>query len=117
MAHGGAENGSLPCTYPDIEKDGVRRASIALAIRQCVELGFAEVTRPGGRSISDIRLPSLYRLTYVVGRNKNDTPTDEWRRIRTDEDALHALARAAAGRRYTTQAAKKMAAWAPLTEI
>jgi hypothetical protein len=41
MQHGGADNGHLPCTYADFEKAGVRRKSIALAIRQCVALGFS----------------------------------------------------------------------------
>ena len=58
MRHGGAENGALRCTYSDFARAGVRRASVALAIRQCVCLGFIEVTRQGGRSISDVRRPS-----------------------------------------------------------
>src|SRR5262245_55393238 len=71
MRHGGAENGALPCTYNDFEEAGVRRASVAKAIRQGVCLGFVEITHRGGRSISNIRRPSLYRLTYVVGRGRS----------------------------------------------
>jgi hypothetical protein len=68
MLHGGAEIGNLACTYFDFEKAGIRRASIALAIRQCVAMGFAVVMEQGGRAISDVRWPSRYRLTHVPGR-------------------------------------------------
>ena len=91
MLHGGAENGRLPVTYSDFEGAGLRRKSISLAIRQCVAFGFLEITRRGGRSISDIRPPSLYRLTYVHGRGGGGAPTDEWRKILTDEQAMAAF--------------------------
>lgn len=92
MRHGSAENGRLPCTYADFEKAGIRRKSVALAIRQCVALGFLEVTRQGRRSVAEFRTPSLYRLTYVHGRGRSEAPTDEWQRISTDEHALAVLA-------------------------
>lgn len=101
MRHGGAENGSLPCTYADFEKAGIRRASVALAIRQCVALGFLEVTSKGYRGGGDIRKPSLYRLTYVVGCGKSSAPTDEWRRLRSDEVADGALTRVRGNSRGT----------------
>jgi len=91
MRHGSAENGRLPCTYADFEKAGIRRKSIALAIRQCVGLGFLEVTRQGRRSVAEFRTPSLYRLTYVHGTGRSQAPTDEWQRISTDEHALAVL--------------------------
>src|SRR3954447_23862008 len=62
MRHGGAENGALPCTYSDFVAAGVRRASVSLAIRQCVALGFLVVTHRGGRSNAEYRNPSRYRL-------------------------------------------------------
>ena len=84
---------------------GIRRGSVALAIRQLVALGFVAVTRQGRRSIGGIRSPIHYRLTYVnnvprltVGSDQwseEVSPTDEWRRISTDEEAAQALARAA----------------------
>ena len=91
MLHGGAENGRLPVTYSDFEEAGLRRKSISLAIRQCVALGFLEITRRGGRSIAHVRPPSLYRLTYVHGRGGGGTPTDEWRKILTDEQVKAAI--------------------------
>jgi hypothetical protein len=107
MNHGGALNGKLPCTYSDFVLAGLRRASVARAIRQCVALGFLEITRRGGRSISDVRPPSLYRLTYVVGRKTSTPVTDEWRSIRSDEMALSVLERAEQERNHDTQPFRK----------
>ena len=113
MEHAGSENGALVCTYSDMAACGIRRASVSLAIRQCVELGFLKVT-VGRRAIAQHRAPSLYRLTYVVGRKtgslKQDEPTHEWRRIKTDDDARAALAKADCDRNFETQAPLRMAA-------
>jgi len=81
MEHGGTQNGFLICTYDDFEKCGIRRKSISRAIRECVLLGFVEVTQKGGRSISDCKFPSNYRLTYVGGRGKSPAPSDEWQAL------------------------------------
>ena len=106
LRHAGSENGNLPCTYSDFVEAGLRRASVSLAIRQCEALGFLQITRRGGRSISDVRRPSLYRLTYVVGRGKSDVPTDEWKRIASAADSAAALKRAACERNVDTQHAQ-----------
>ena len=95
MAHGGRDNGKLPCTYTDFEKAGIRRKSIALAIRQCEALGFIETTHKGSKSISNFRNPSLYRLTYIYGREPNPPRTDDWKQIATQEVATAALKKAA----------------------
>jgi hypothetical protein len=94
MQHGGADNGYLPCTYSDFAKAGLRRQSVALAIRQCNALGFLETTRQGRRSGQEYRTPSLYRLTYLHGCGRSPPPTDDWRKIDTDDAAVEALARA-----------------------
>jgi hypothetical protein len=104
VQHGGSENGHLIATYADFKAVGLnRRSSISLAIRQCVNLGFVEVTQQGGRSISNLRWPSRYRLTYIVGRGKSPIPTDEWRNIRTEVQARAALVKAANAKSYNTQ--------------
>jgi hypothetical protein len=100
MSHGGAENGKLKCTYEQFEAAGIRRQSIARAIRQCVALGFVKITQQGRPSISDFRSPTLYCLTYVynrMGPNRKDTHlrTNDWRRIETEEEAQAALKKAA----------------------
>ena len=67
MEHGGTENGRLICTYDQFAKSGIRRASLPLALRQAIALGFLRVTTPGGRAIADVRQPTRYRLTYPPG--------------------------------------------------
>jgi len=88
MAHGGAANGKLVCTYTDFAKWGIRRRSIPLAIRQAVALGFLEVTRRGYITSGDFKAPSTYRLTYVFGADSrlDGSPTNEWEAI--DADAV-----------------------------
>ena len=92
MAHGGAENGKLPVTYEHFAEYGIHKDSIAPAIRECVALGFLEITEPGRAGNAEFRRPALYRLTYLYTGRAN--ATDEWHRIKTDEEAF-ALARAA----------------------
>ena len=106
MRHGAADNGSLPCTYRDFIKSGIRRASIAPSIRQCVALGFLEVTHAGGRSISNLRWPSRYRLTYLNGCGRSPAPTHEWRRIDTEAEALGAVIVADGQKNYAGQPSK-----------
>lgn len=98
MRHGGAENGHLKCTYSDFVLAGLRRASVSLAIRQCVALGFLKITKRGGRSISDVRSPSQYFLTYLPGWKRSLQPTDDWKLITSDVEARLLLERAAAER-------------------
>ncbi len=86
MAHGGVENGKLPVTYEHFAEYGVHRHCIAAALRECIALGFIEITEPGQAGNAEFRRPALYRLTYLFTNRAN--PTDEWRRIQTDEDAL-----------------------------
>jgi hypothetical protein len=110
MRHGGFENGNLAVPYSDFVETGLRRNSIAPAIRQLSELGFIRVSQ-GKRSISHYRACSLYRLTHVLsrktGEKHNLEPTNEWRRIKSDEDAAAALKRAAEVRSHGTQAVSK----------
>lgn len=105
MSHGGADNGNLPITYTDFAGNGIRRASVALAIRQCVELGFLEVTLKGYRAGAGFKVPSRYRLTYVFGPKSASfgAPTDEWAAIKTPNDAEAALQRARIDKNYDKQ--------------
>lgn len=78
--HGGKDNGRLPCTYDDFERFGIRRKSIADAIRQLVACGLVEVTERGSGGNREFRRPAKYRLTYLS--TKTAAPTDEWRMFR-----------------------------------
>ena len=84
--HGGKENGRLPVTFEHFVEYGIDRHSIAPAIRECVALGFVEVTVQGRAGNAEHRRPSLYRLTYKAAEPSKE-PTDEWKRIGTAKDA------------------------------
>jgi hypothetical protein len=85
MRHGGQKNGDLVVTYADMAKYGLGHFRIcARAVREIEVLGLAEVThgRAGNR---EFREPNRYRLTYLPANGK--PPSDEWREIKTIEDA------------------------------
>jgi hypothetical protein len=114
MQHGGKENGRLICTYDQLAKAGIRRASLALAIRQLIALGFVRITERGGRAIADVRQPARYRLTYPLGvsrlefgsdKREEVSPTHDWRLIATDQAAAEALSAVNLARNARTQSA------------
>lgn len=90
-ANGGAQNGQLVVTYDQFAEWGLRRASVAAALREAVALGFVEVTRRGRRAYGGAKVPSTYRLTYIAGRRASPSPTNEWRRLKTLDEARAAL--------------------------
>jgi DNA-binding transcriptional MocR family regulator len=83
--HAGNDNGRLPCTYDHFEEYGVRRKAIRPALRELEALGFIEITEQGRAGNAEWRRPNYFRLTYrYLGNAK---PTDEWKRIRSREEA------------------------------
>jgi hypothetical protein len=100
-AHGGKENGKLPCTYDHFNEYGVDRHAIAPAIRELVALGFVEVTRRGCGGNASYRQMSLYRLTYRHVEGAPGDGTHEWREIKsmTEAEAVARWARRAGRRR------------------
>jgi len=89
--HAGRDNGKLPVTFADFERYGIERHSVAPAVREAEALGFVQVERGRGGN-AEYRTPNKFRLTY---RPTDDCgATDDWRRIKTIEDAK-ALALAA----------------------
>jgi len=89
--HGGKDNGRLPCTYNHFEEYGMNRKCIGPAIRECEALGFIEVTERG-YAATDFKKPSLYRLTWK--HTDAHEPTNEWRRIKTAEEAAEVAGKA-----------------------
>jgi hypothetical protein len=83
--HGGMDNGKLPVIFDDFEAYGVRRHSIAPAIRELAAVGFIEVMEHGRAGNAEWRRPSKYRITYRHADRA--PPTHEWRRI-TEDDAI-----------------------------
>ncbi len=94
LAHNaGEKNGELACTYEHFVEFGIDRHAIAPAIREVVALGFVEITRQGCAGNAEFHQPTLYRLTYRhFGTHQGIT--DEWRRIKTLDEA-QAIARSA----------------------
>ena len=80
MAHAATRNGSLVCTHDDFQKYGIRRPSIANAIREAEYFGFIRVSK--GQAFKGHREPSLYRLTWLPNE-KSEHPTNEWKAIRS----------------------------------
>jgi hypothetical protein len=83
--HGGRDNGKLPVTFDQLVEYGLDRHAIAPATRELEALGFIEMTERGRAGNAEWRRPNKFRLTYsYVERAK---PTNEWERIKTDEEA------------------------------
>ena len=94
MAHGGGQNGTLPVTYDDFERTGIRRGSIRRAIAEALALGFIEMPRKGTRGYGDFPgAPSLFRLAWLP-TNENGPVTIRWRRFDTLAAAEAAAAEA-----------------------
>ena len=92
-AHGGAENGRLPCRYHDFEKYGCRRKSISRGLVEIEALGFAKTMTFGTRAYGDIPgKASTFRLTYLP--TPEGPPTHDWKKIDTLKMARDAVAAA-----------------------
>jgi hypothetical protein len=111
--HGGCENGKLPVTYDDFERFGINRHAIGPAIRECVALGFVEVTEKGRAGNAEWRKASLYRLTYL--HTATAAPTHSWRQIKSQEqaEAGAAAARKAAAQRPVLNSGSEAASTFP----
>ena len=80
MAHAGTENGNLICTYNNFSNYGVRRSSIAAAVRLLEYMGFVRLVK--GWAFSGEHMPTKYRLTWF-GSVDGQTATNEWKSINT----------------------------------
>lgn len=92
MMHGGTRNGALVVTYADFERFGIRRKSIAAAIKTAVALGFLDVTCRGARAYGIARQASEYGLTWLL-RCDGTPGSNRWRNIANAADAKARLAR------------------------
>ena len=86
--HGGNDNGRLPVTTENFVDYGMHRTSVAPAIREAQALGFIRITERGHGGNAEYRSPNRFFLTYAYTLDsKRQPPTDEWRRIKTLEEA------------------------------
>jgi hypothetical protein len=90
-AHGGAENGRLPCRYRDFEVYGCRRKGISRALIEVGTLGFARIVTLGSRAYGDVPgKASTYLLTYI--HTSQGAPTHDWKKIASVGDARKLIA-------------------------
>jgi hypothetical protein len=107
--HGGNDNGQLPVTFDDFIEYGIDRASVAPALREGEALGFFRITDRGRGGNREYRAPNKFYLTFAVGRgSRANPPTDEWRKIKTinDAKAIARVARAAKDQRAVAHGKK-----------
>jgi hypothetical protein len=86
LYHAGKDNGRLPVTFQDFEDYGIHRHAIAPAIRELEALGFirTQIGRAGNREFC---IPNKFALTHLP-TDDNPSPTNDWRRIKTNEEAM-----------------------------
>jgi hypothetical protein len=90
MAHAGTENGNLIITYDDFAAFGIRRSSVAKAIRDAEALGWIKVTFRGRGGNAEFREASRYAVGWLPTAD-GKLADNLWRRIRTEADAQFAL--------------------------
>ena len=83
--HAGTENGKLVVTFKAFKQFGIDPQAVAPSLRALAALGIIERTRQGSGGRTEYHDASEYRLTYRHTDEAN--PTDDWRSIKTIEDA------------------------------
>lgn len=97
--HGGTDNGRLPVTYDQFEEYGIHRHAIRPAIRECIALGFLEVTVAGVAGNAEHRSPNMFRLTYRYAQGDHGRQgTNEWRKVASIEEAMQRSSQSRKGR-------------------
>jgi hypothetical protein len=90
--HGGTENGKLVVTFKAFKDFGIDRQGVAPSLRVLIALGIVEKTRQGSGGRTEYHEASQYRLTYRHTDAQN--PTNEWRRVKTLDEAMEIAATA-----------------------
>jgi hypothetical protein len=83
----------LPVTFRDFNEYGIHWNSIAPAIREAEALGLIRITQQGIASNKEFRIPNMFALTHLA-TDKNPKPTEDWKRIKTIEEAEEIAAEA-----------------------
>lgn len=90
--HGGTQNGNLAVTFKQFRLFGVDQQAIAPSLRALAALGIVEKTHQGSGGRTEYHDASSYRLTYR--HTDVADPTDEWRRVKTLDEAKQIAASA-----------------------
>jgi len=87
-SHGGNDNGRLPVTKLDFMQYGIHHNAVAPAIREAEALGFIRVTERGRGGNAEHHQANLFFLTFAYSRDsRSHPPTQDWRKIKTIEQA------------------------------
>jgi hypothetical protein len=86
-SHGRNDNGRLPVTKHDFIDYGIHHDAIAPAKREAEDLGFIRETVHGSGGNAEHRQASCFFLTFANSRGSAPPPTDDWRKIKTIEEA------------------------------
>lgn len=78
MHHAGKENGRLKVTYEDFAAFGVRRASIAAALRELEDTKLIVVVERGRGGNREYRKATVFRITFLL--TPEYEATDDWRK-------------------------------------
>lgn len=89
MRRKGGANGELFKSYPQFVKEGLNRSTVSTMTKLGEALGLLKVNRETGVGKPDLHDACAYTLTYLpCGIVGNIPPTDEWKKIKTDEQAI-----------------------------
>ncbi len=92
MRHKGCSNGQLFRSYTQFIAAGFNRHTVTEMIRIAEALGFIRVDRNTGIGTRDLRDASAYTLTYLpTGVGRDIPPTDDWKRVKDEADALRRI--------------------------
>jgi hypothetical protein len=90
MSHAGTANGNLPVTYGDFVAYGLRRSSIAAALREAEALGWIRVAVRGRGGNAEFRHASRYALAWLPTAD-GQLCESRWQQIKTQADVENAL--------------------------
>lgn len=111
MRHKGCANGHLFKSYTQFISAGFNRNTVSGMSRIAEALGFVKVNRETGVGSRDLRDACAYTLTYLpTGTGHDIAPTDDWRRIKTAEQAENIVAEARAKRKKSSDDRERRAA-------
>lgn len=111
MRHKGCANGHLFKSYTQFIAAGFNRNTVSEMSRVAEALGFVKVNRETGVGSRDLRDACAYTLTYLpTGAGRDVVPTDDWRRVKTAEQAERIVAEARSKRKKPTTEKQRRAA-------
>lgn len=89
LRHKGSANGHLFKSYTQFVEAGFNKTTVSNMTKMAEALGLLKINRNSGVGKPDLKDACEYTLTYLpTGIGGSVAPTDDWKRIKTDEQAL-----------------------------